>query len=98
MCNQNMQKALLQEIALTDLTLLNFRACPKPRFGFLTSYVVVFLMFNDLMWEVNIHFLDIDEIVGYHFLFINKIMYNNNCSHHLLFLFILENFLVSFYF
>jgi len=41
--------------------------------GFPTSYVVLFFMFNHLMWEVIIRFIDICEYIDHHclnFLFI----------------------------
>ena len=42
--------------------------------GFLTSYVMVFILFSELRWEVIIRFADIDGIIDHHwlnFLFIN---------------------------
>jgi hypothetical protein len=44
---------------LTGLTLLQVCACPKPGRGFPTSYVVVFLMFNDLWREMVVRFIDL---------------------------------------
>ena len=67
------QKYDLCNICLNGLPQPHFCACPKPRSGFLTSYVVVFLMFNDLRLEVIVCFVDIGGIVYRHclnFLFI----------------------------
>jgi hypothetical protein len=47
---------------LTGLTAHNLSACPYPRTGFPTSYVMVFFMFNDLRWEVNVWFIDFSGI------------------------------------
>ena len=41
---------------LIDLTSPHCCACPKPGHGFLTPYVVVFLVFNDLRSEVVVRF------------------------------------------
>ena len=53
---------------LIDLTPPHCCACPKPGHGFLTPYVVVFLVFNDLRSEVVVRFVDIGRIVDRHFL------------------------------
>ena len=61
-------------IALNGLTLPHFCACPKPGPWFPTSYVV-FFVFSEWRWEVNVCFLDIGWIVDHHclyFLFITK--------------------------
>ena len=50
-------------------------ACPKLGPGFLTSYVAVFFMFNELSWEAIVRFVDIVRIDDNHhlnFLFIIK--------------------------
>ena len=39
-------------IPIIGLTLPHFFVCPKPVPGFPASYDMVFLMFNDMMWEV----------------------------------------------
>jgi hypothetical protein len=57
-------------IPLTSLTQPQCCACSKPEPAFPTSYVMVFLVFSELMWEVIVHFVD------YHysnFLFIRHI-------------------------
>jgi hypothetical protein len=53
-------------VPLTDLTSLHFCACPKPGPGFTTSYVMVFLVFSELRWDVIVHFFDIVGIVNHH--------------------------------
>ena len=53
---------------LIDLTPPHCCACPKPGHGFLTPYVVVFLIFNALRAEVVVRFVDIGRIVDHHFL------------------------------
>ena len=40
--------------------------CPKPRLAFPMSYVMVFFMFNDLMYEVVVRFDDNDAFVDNH--------------------------------
>ena len=60
----------------TSLTLPYLCACPKPGPGFPPSYVMVFLMFNDLKSEVIVCFVDVGKIVDLHclkFLFILSI-------------------------
>jgi hypothetical protein len=54
------------EIRLDGSTLPHFCACPKPGPGLPTSYVVVFVVLNDLRWEVIIHFVDIGGIADHH--------------------------------
>jgi hypothetical protein len=46
------------------LRLPHFCACPKPGFGFLSVYVMVYFAFNDLIWEVQINLIFNDN-VGY---------------------------------
>ena len=41
-------------------------ACPKLGPGFLTSYVAVFFMFNELSWEAIVRFVDIVRIGDNH--------------------------------
>ena len=53
---------------LTGLTLLKFCACPKPGQGFPTSYLVIFLMFNDLWREMVVRLIDIDGMNGHLYL------------------------------
>ena len=53
-------------IPITRFKPPHFCACPKPGHGFPRSYVVVFFMFNDLMWEVNARFVDIGEVVDHY--------------------------------
>ena len=55
-----------ERVPLTDLTPPPFCACPKPGPGFTTSYVMVFLVFSELRWEVIVHFVDIVGIVNHH--------------------------------
>ena len=50
-------------IPLTGLTPPHFYASPKPGPGFLTSYVVVFFVFSELMWEISVCFVDNGKIV-----------------------------------
>jgi hypothetical protein len=49
----------------------------KPGPGFLMSYAMIFLMFNDLMWELFICFVDIGGIVDQHCL---NFFGGNNCE------------------
>jgi len=53
-------------IPLTSLTTPHCCACPKPRHVFPTSYAMVFFMFNDLMWELVVHVVDIGGIIDQH--------------------------------
>ena len=48
-------------ILLFSLTPPQYCACPKPEPGFPTAYVMVFAMFNDLRWEVIVHFRIVDH-------------------------------------
>jgi len=50
-------------IPLIGLALPYVCACPNARLGFLTSYVMVFVMFNELRLEVIVHFIDIGGLV-----------------------------------
>jgi len=50
-------------ISLTNLTLPHFCACAKPGSRCPMLYLVVMLMFNELRWEVIVHFVDISGIV-----------------------------------
>ena len=48
-------------IPSTDLSLVQFCSCPKPRFGFPLAYVFfLFFLFNDLRWEVVVCFCFVD--------------------------------------
>ena len=63
------------------LRLPHFCACPKPGFGFLSVYVMVYFAFNDLIWEVQINFIFNDN-VGY-ILIVFMLQYKkvqNNCQ------------------
>jgi hypothetical protein len=53
-------------------TLPYFCACPKPGPGYPTSYVMVFLMFIELRWEVIVCFVDIVGIVDLHCFYYSK--------------------------
>lgn len=46
-------------IPLIGKTPPHFCPFPKPGPGFPTSYVVIFFIFNELRWEVIVHFIDI---------------------------------------
>lgn len=43
-----------------------FISCPKLRHEFLSTYAVIFLVFNDLMWENVVLFVDIHWLFDYH--------------------------------
>ena len=68
----------------TGLTQTHFCVCPEPALGFPMSYVMVFFMFNELRWDMIVHFVDIGGIVYYYclnFLFIIYICINkSNCT------------------
>ena len=53
-----------------------FCACSKPKSGFpISCYIVFFLVFSELKWEVIVRFVNICGIVDYHcvkFLFISN--------------------------
>ena len=56
-----------------------FCVCPKTEPGLPIPYVMVYLLSNDLRWEVIVHFVDIVEIIDHHcwnFLFI--MLYNKS--------------------
>ena len=53
-------------IPLTGLTQQYCCACPKPRPGFPTSYVVVFSVLSELRWEGIVHFVNIRGIDDHH--------------------------------
>ena len=55
-------------IPLPCITPPHVCACSKLGPGFPTSYVVVFLMFNDLWREMVVRFIDIDGMVGHLYL------------------------------
>jgi hypothetical protein len=55
-------------IPITDLTLPHIGVCLKSGHGFPLAYVVVFIAFHDLRWEVIVHFVDIDGVVCHHYL------------------------------
>jgi len=60
--------------SILDIILVS--VCSKPGPGFLTSYVVVFLVFNCFRWEMIFRFVDIDGIVDHHYLnFLFKICF-----------------------
>jgi len=50
-------------IPLTSLTLPHFCACHKPGPGFPTSHFMVFFVFNELRWEVIVHWLILVELL-----------------------------------
>ena len=54
-------------------TVGHFCFCLKPGPGFPSIYVVIFYIFNDLRWEVIVHFVDIVRIVD-HFVDIVRIV------------------------
>jgi hypothetical protein len=58
-CSPNFYFKLRAGIPFSSLTLPHLSTCPKAGSGFLTSYVMVFFMFNDLRWEVLVYFVDI---------------------------------------
>ena len=51
-------------IPLSGLIPSQVCVCPKPGPEFPTSYVLVFVMFDQLKWEIIVGFVDIGEIVG----------------------------------
>ena len=51
-------------IHFTSLTPPNTYTCLKPIIGFLSDYVVLFFVFNDLMWDAVFRFVVIGVIVA----------------------------------
>ena len=69
-------------IPLTGLTVPHFYAYLKPVPGFSTSTHDLFFVYSGLMWEMIVHFVDIDGIVYIHsldFLF-NTLAADFNCN------------------
>ena len=69
------EKILLSRRGLTSITLPYYCACPYSRPRFLTPYVVIFAIFNDLRWEAIVRFVNIGEFVDHHCLFFLFIVY-----------------------
>ena len=64
---------------LVSMTCMFTLSGVEPEFP--TSYVVVFFMFNELRWDVIVHFVDIGGIVHHHclnFLFIESLLKPHN--------------------